>query len=235
MKLTNRAKALLDSTTYTEANAPAISALVAFASQNSGIDPRNYFSDWRDSAGRRAFAAEQKSISADFARFRDALREASVEGVTDADVIAEAPHAFSGRLEWSPQGWSYTKCQYFPTEYRKAAAIVLEYATRRVRGARPPAKRAPATITELKALNKENGGCWFDRGSMRFFNCRIESPILGGRLFVSSERQDDEHKRLYTVRSFDDKGSIDTVGEFQEHSTRAEAMAAAKAHLKANA
>lgn len=253
-KISKRAFRLLVETGYNPAHNPAIAALVAFAAQNSKIDPRNYYSDWRDTNGKRAYASETRSISADFARFKDALAEAAAEKVTDADVIAAAPRTFSGRLEWrtekakhirhtdpskfggSHKGgtvvseidlgyWEYTAGQYFPTEYRKAAASVLEEATRAVRGDRPPAIRKPRTMAELKALNKENGGCWFSPGSMKFFGTKIESGIIAGRYFITSE-QPPSGPRKYSVRSFDDKGGVDTVGDFCAHSNRTAAMKA---------
>src|SRR5258706_2433017 len=178
----------------------AIAALVAFAAQRSGLDRNNYYSPWdsgqslRD--GQRAFKEEQQSIRADLKRFRVALSIAIAEHVTNADLIAEAPQAYSGRLEWiegravcgckysppvskhswanhyegkahdtcerlyrfeatSGGAWSYCAGQYFPTEYRKAAATLLEYATRRARQARPPetAERI-TTVAQLKDLNE---------------------------------------------------------------------------------
>lgn len=76
---------------------PAICALVEFAAQNPGIDLANY---GFDANGRRAYRSESRSITHDWKRFQNALWEALASGVTDAEVIAEAPHAFSGRLEW---------------------------------------------------------------------------------------------------------------------------------------
>lgn len=260
MKLNTRSQKLIDSTGLNAGKNPAMVALVAFAAQNSGLDYRNYGS-------RASYLSEQRSISADFRRFADALAEAVREGVTDAEVIAEAPRAYSGRLEWNSVGvcpkcgeretglrtgrttcykclhqspdftpgnaWNYCTGQYFPTEYRKAAATLLEAATRRVRQSRPPKTQMPRTIAELKALNAQNGGCWFDRGSMRFFGTKIESGIIQGRYFVTSEQDDGEHaawggRRKFTVRSFDETGSVDTVGEFGGYSTRAEAVEAAR-------
>lgn len=81
-------------------------------------------------------------------------------------------------------------------------------------------------ITELKAHNKANGGCWFDAAAMRFFRTRIESKIIGGRYFITSEQQDDDTPRKFTVRSFDSKGKVDTVGEFHAYDTKEEALAA---------
>lgn len=234
MKLTKRAVKLLNASGYTTETNPAIAALVAFAAQNSGLDPRNYDDGI---SGFHAARNESRSISADMRRFSLALAEAAVEGVTDADVIAEAPHAFGGRLEMkTPLTASdergvridYTTGQYFPTEYRKAAATVLEYATRRVRGNRPAKQQMPRTIGELKALNRENGGCWFEAGSMRFFGTKIESGVIAGNRFVTSE-QPPHGSRRFTVRSFDSEGSVDTVGEFCGYGSRAAAMDAAHA------
>ncbi len=92
-KLSKRATALLALTSYTPAANPAIASLVAFATLNPGLERGNY-----DTC--RSFENEKRAISHDLARFRAALIEASSLGVTDAEVIAEAPHAFSGRLEW---------------------------------------------------------------------------------------------------------------------------------------
>jgi len=235
--MTKRAQKLIDQTYGLRIkDNPAIASLVEFAAQNSGLDFANY-------GDRTAYRAEARSINQDWRRFKSALAIAATEGVTDKEVIAEAPHAFSGRLEWvdkdylrknhdmntdyQRQGWNYTTGQYFPTEYRKAAATLLEYATRVVRQSRPK-QTIPKinSIADLKRLNEQNGGCWFDRSNTRFFNTRIESGILRGKYFVSSEQYDDNTPRKFTLRSFDETGSVDTVGEFQAHSTKADAIAA---------
>lgn len=259
MKLNKRAFRLLVEVGYSPEQNPAIAALVQFASQNSGLDPRNYASDWRDRAGIAALRSEQRAISADYARFREALASAKAEGVADADIIAEAPNAFSGRLEWKTQkaitsrmtdpakfggsqkggivkseievgDWSYCTGQYFPTEYRKAAATLLESAIRRVRGNRPKAKGMPRTMAELKALNEANGGCWFGKSEMRFFGTKIESGIIGPCYFLTSE-QPPHGARKFSVRSFDAEGGIDTIGEFCTYRSRSEAMTALRAHI----
>ena len=113
---------------------------MAFAAQNSGIERGNYY-DYRDPNiqarrdGRRAFNQRARSITADWQRFKLALAACALENVTSTDVIAAAPHAFSGRLEWMPKqhtpttveagealcegDWKYCAGQYFPTEYAK--------------------------------------------------------------------------------------------------------------------
>lgn len=209
---------------------PVIAALVEFAAQNSGLDWRNYYSNWQDRSGVRAYRQEVRDIGNDWKRFKEALAIASMEGVKDEHVIAEAPHAYSGRLTWADDHWAYCTGQYFCTEYRKAAATLLEYATRAVRKSRPAEKRAVASIGELKALNEKNGGCWFEPATMRFFKTRIESGILKGKYFITSEQNPSDARR-FTIRTFDDEGGIDTVGEFHAHHTYREALEALNAHL----
>jgi hypothetical protein len=263
----------------------ALAALVAFATQRSGIDRNNYYSPWDSGQslreGQRAFKEEQQSIRADLKRFRVALSTAIAEGVTDADLIAEAPQAFSGRLEWiegravcgctysppvsnhswashyegkthetcgrpyrleatSGGGWSYCAGQYFPTEYRKAAATLLEYATRRVRQARPPETvERITTVAQLRDLNESNGGCWFSRGTMRFHRTKIQSGIIRGEYFITLDKRgfDDSAGYGYTVRAFNSEGDVRTsalgsrgqqVGSFD---SKREALDALTEHL----
>lgn len=230
----------------------AISQLVAFAAQNSGIEPRNYFDPYDLKIGRRetyregvrAFKSEQRSISEAWRRFKEALCIAAAENVTDTEVMAEAPHAFSGRLEWKPRqhtpasasanggegAWHYCTGQYFPTEYRQAAIVVLEAAIRRVRQSRPPESRAITSIAALKELNKKNGGCWFEPATMRFFGTRIESGIIAKEYFITSE-QPPHGPRMFSVRQFSTTGDVETVGEFCSCKTRAEAIGLLKTHL----
>lgn len=236
MKMTNRAKSALATAGLSAIESSAIAQLCAFAAQNSGMDARDYYDPHDLLSGRRsvyyqgvsAYKAEARSINADWRRFKDALAVAGAEGVTEADVIAEAPRAYSGRLSWAGGHWEYCTGQYFPTEYRQAACAVLDAAIRRVRQSRPPQKLMPTSISELKALNEKNGGCWFGRGEMRFFGTRIESGIIRGRYFITSE-QPPNGARAYSVRSFDDEGSIDTVGKFCSHATKASALVAVPA------
>lgn len=230
MKMSNRAKSALASAGYSVNEGLAISQLAAFAAQNSGLDFRNYYTPgdgrpgaWRE--GRKAYTQEARSIGADWRRFKAALVLAAAENVTDADVIAAAPGAFSGRLTWQADklAWEYCTGQYWPTEYRKAAAAVLEAAIRDVRQARPATKRAVSSIADLRRLNEQNGGCWFEPATMRFFGTRIESGIIRGRYFITSE-QPPHGSRKFSVRSFDESGDVDTVGEFCSLPSKAAAM-----------
>ena len=97
--------------------------LDAFVRQRSGMDYRNY----GDAASYRS---EQRSITRDLHDYR-ALRSAvQWRESIDAAALKEAFHAFSGRLTWDGRRLDYCTGQYWPTEYRKACAAVLEYAAR---------------------------------------------------------------------------------------------------------
>jgi len=86
------------------------------------------------------------------------------------------------------------------------------------------------TIEQIKQANQNAGHHWFEPGSMRFFNSRFSSVVHhgpGGVFFVSSERQDHEHPRLYTVRQALKSGAITTEGEFQAYQSMSGAQGAA--------
>jgi hypothetical protein len=73
------------------------------------------------------------------------------------------------------------------------------------------------TLAEVKAANKANGNHWFERSTMRFFNSVIESRLMDGGFFITSERMELEFPKLYTVRRADENGLIETIGRFQEY------------------
>lgn len=79
------------------------------------------------------------------------------------------------------------------------------------------------TMADVKRANRAAGGHWFSPDTLRFFRGRIESELMAGRYFVSSEQFDDGSPRLFTVREVDADGDISTVGDFQEHKTKSSA------------
>lgn len=89
------------------------------------------------------------------------------------------------------------------------------------------------TISEVKKANKEIGQFFFEKATMRFFNSRIESGILKGRFFITSERFNEDTPRLFTLREVKPDGEVETLGEFQEFTTIQEAKEYLKNHLKA--
>lgn len=82
-------------------------------------------------------------------------------------------------------------------------------------------------MNEVERANADLGHYWFSPDTKRFFHSRIGDTLYGGRYFISSEcREPGETPRLYTIREANPDGSIDTVGDFQEYSTRAQAVRA---------
>src|ERR1019366_1698556 len=116
-----------------------------FINQRSRMDSRDYGTG---SEGFRAYRSEARSVAKDGTRARAALRTARALMPAMPDVLADSFRAFGGRLEWKIEptrgrlSWgdqdvngdkctaeprlSYCTGCYFPTEYRKAAASVLE-------------------------------------------------------------------------------------------------------------
>jgi len=179
--------------------------------------------------GFHAWQQEMRSISADGTRARKALREAMGLLPANPAILADSFRAFSGRLEWKGDHLSYCTGQYFPTEYRKAAAAVLETyiaAWKQAQNEVSPKTFTYTSMSDVIEANKAIGNHWFDKSSMRFFNTKIESRLIAGKRFITSEKGPDEVRR-YTVREALPSGEIDTVGEFQEYRT----LEAAKAHV----
>lgn len=88
---------------------------------------------------------------------------------------------------------------------------------------------------QIRELARDTGSHFFDPETMRFFHSRVSAAVYGGRYFVTSERSEWPEvwggRRRYTIRKATyDHGrfSIDTVGEFGQFATLAEATAEAK-------
>ena len=92
----------------------------------------------------------------------------------------------------------------------------------------------PITISELKRLNKENGGHWFDKASMRFFNSEIESKLYAGKFFITSERMELNDDKRYTIREVSEGYRINTVGKFQAFGNLDQAILMIKYLLDSN-
>jgi len=75
---------------------------------------------------------------------------------------------------------------------------------------------------------------WFSKGAQRFFNSRWSLTYYrkGNKgYFISSEKYECE-ARLYTIREFDfDTKSMNTIGKFQEFTTKREALKCLKEKL----
>lgn len=98
-----------------------IAALRRFIAQRPGLEPGNYISGWNDTAGRRLYRAESRQITRDRHDAEALLRYVETSGVTGAQIA----NALNGRLTWDGAQLDYCTGQYFPTEYRRAAASAL--------------------------------------------------------------------------------------------------------------
>ncbi len=101
-------------------------ALAAWIRQRPGLEFGNY-------GNLTGYRAELRGISRD-KRHAETLLAAvrSRAAITAANIVEAAKHAFSGRLEFHTDlnkpdlvRIEYTTGQYWPTEYRRAAAAVL--------------------------------------------------------------------------------------------------------------
>ena len=76
-----------------------------------------------------------------------------------------------------------------------------------------------ANIQEVIEANKAIGHNFFSDNTMAFFDSRIETDIIAGEYFVTSEQyhspRGTSEPRLYTLRIIKDNGEVDTVGDFQ--------------------
>jgi hypothetical protein len=87
------------------------------------------------------------------------------------------------------------------------------------------------TMADVRQANKDAGYHWFDSSTLGFFGSVIGRTLYGGRYFISSE-QGPNGIRAYTVREVEADGGIETVGDFQQYETAAQARAAIKQLLK---
>jgi hypothetical protein len=83
------------------------------------------------------------------------------------------------------------------------------------------------TIQDVRRHNCRQGFHFFDADTLSFFSSRIGGRLYGGRYFVTSE-QGPNGIRAYTIRYANDDGTITTVGDFQSHDTRSQAIAAVR-------
>jgi hypothetical protein len=85
------------------------------------------------------------------------------------------------------------------------------------------------TMTAIReASARSSQPHWFSESTMRFFDTRVETQgrPIAGYYFVTSDKAPGSERR-YTVRKANDDGTIETVGDFQQHDTYAEARTAA--------
>ena len=77
-------------------------------------------------------------------------------------------------------------------------------------------------LQDVVRANDEAGQHWFDADTMAFFKSRLESDLIDGRYFISSERGP-YGPRAFSIREADEDAHIQTVGEFMGYETKADA------------
>jgi len=106
-----------------------LAAIQQFAARRPGLEPRNYIRDWNDSEGRANYRRESRSITKDLHHVRALADYVSRSSITADDILEASRRAYSGRLSLkrTAEGYEVDYCtgQYFCTEYRRAAAVVL--------------------------------------------------------------------------------------------------------------
>lgn len=105
-----------------------ITLLRKWVAQRSGIDTRDYVSDWRDTAGVAALRADQRSIAKDGADARALLSYIEGRDWITGEMLASNLRD-GQRLSYNPdrQRIEYVTGQYWPTEYRSAVCRCLTW------------------------------------------------------------------------------------------------------------
>lgn len=102
---------------------PIIDALYTFANKRPNLEFNNY-------GDIKSYRAESRAITKDLHHARNLLRALELsQSITGEDIIRASEHAFSGRLSINVTddglvSIDYCTGQYFPTEYRKAVAVI---------------------------------------------------------------------------------------------------------------
>ena len=82
------------------------------------------------------------------------------------------------------------------------------------------------SIHHAKIMNREAGGHWFEPEAMRFFGTKIETELLHGRFFVTSDCYDEDRgfQRKFTVVGVTDDGKVRNPSGFHRFGTKEEAV-----------
>ena len=85
------------------------------------------------------------------------------------------------------------------------------------------------TIADVKRANKEKGYHFFDKETMKYWGCKIESTLYKNMCFITSELDFSGEHRYYNVRQFDPETChINTIGEFNCCTSKEQAVVIAK-------
>lgn len=207
-------------------------AMKAFAYSKPGFELLNYSSETSYKSDYRHYKKD-----ADFNREKMKYIDLINDGLTDDEIRYCFEHSFSGRLSIADDGESLNYCtgQYYPTEYQAALRAVIECMYRKIDqkliDINPPEEKTTfSNITEIKEHNKVNGFNFFNRDTMQFFNSKIESSVLHGCYFITSEVNPSGEKR-FSIRKAKSNGNIKTIGDFHRYGTKESAINALEKYL----
>ena len=105
-----------DGTMHSTTKEQLITALAQWIQQRPGLEYGNY-------GDPTSYRAELRGIAKDKRDAEQLLRAVELSSITAPEFL-KAFDAFSGRLQWTDKGLDYCTGQYWPTEYRRAAAAV---------------------------------------------------------------------------------------------------------------
>lgn len=80
-------------------------------------------------------------------------------------------------------------------------------------------------LRDVVRANDEAGQHWFETDTMEFFKTKLETDLIDGRYFISSERGP-HFPRAFSIRMADEDGHIETVGDFMAYETLEDAKTA---------
>jgi len=84
-----------------------------------------------------------------------------------------------------------------------------------------------STKANARRAGKEDEAHWFAPDAMRSFNTVIESDMIHGRYFITSERENEYDIKRATIREALPDGKVQTVGEFRKYESVQDAYNAA--------
>lgn len=82
-----------------------------------------------------------------------------------------------------------------------------------------------ANLHDVMEANDQAGRHWFEDDAMQFFKTRLESDLIDGRYFITSEHGP-HGPRAFSVRMADEDAHIQTIGNFMGYKTLKRAMTA---------
>ena len=90
------------------------------------------------------------------------------------------------------------------------------------------------SINQIISEAERAGSHFFSKATLRFFSSRILPTIYGGCYFITSERDNyrDSNPRFYTIRKYEGGLKVETVGEFCQYTSKAQAVSAINKLIK---